>query len=92
VRVRVAGATARARPIDDRDGKEQSAPSSRCCCAPPPRDGFPVHLIFVVLRPEVALNVSAGPGALQAAFRGIAKNIRSWRAFRRLTDGVESRR
>jgi hypothetical protein len=34
---------------------------------------------------QMALNVSAWHGALTAAIRGIAENICSWRAFRRLT-------
>lgn len=39
--------------------------------------------------PMLALNVSAWHGSLQAAIRGIAENICSWRAFRRLTDAVD---
>jgi hypothetical protein len=35
--------------------------------------------------PEIAPNVSAWRGSLQAAIRGIAENICSWRASRRLT-------
>jgi hypothetical protein len=40
---------------------------------------------------SLALNVSAWHGSLQAAIRGIAENICSWRAFRSLTDAVEKR-
>jgi hypothetical protein len=34
----------------------------------------------------LALNISAWHGSLQAAIRGIAENICSWRAFRRLAE------
>jgi AhpC/TSA family len=44
--------------------------------------GNSVHAIG---RPHLTLNVSARHGSRQAAIRGIAENICSWRAFRRLT-------